>query len=189
MPCPLCNVYSSGWILSILGTKSSPSENVLRNNDLRPWYISSRSFRHDFAIKLLKYVHPAWLVCSVMSTVLDGFFPYYAQMINSIRGCVAHNDIWPGPISSRRRVGAWVLGTHTRSTWVPNFSMRTQTTGNISTRGSTQHQSTQYLCQYWLSTSSECQWFSLNSWNFLYHSLQIECYHLMNCLLIRWNSS
>ena len=38
------------------------------------------------------------------------------------------------------RVGAWVLGTHTRSTRVPNFSTctRTQTTGNISTR--TQHQ-------------------------------------------------
>ena len=35
------------------------------------------------------------------STVLDGFFPYLAQMITNIRGCVAYNDLWPWPISSR----------------------------------------------------------------------------------------
>ena len=35
------------------------------------------------------------------STVLDGFFPYLAQMVTSMRGCVAYNDIWPWPISSR----------------------------------------------------------------------------------------
>ena len=35
------------------------------------------------------------------STVLNGFFPYLAQMITSMRGCVAYNDLWPWPISSR----------------------------------------------------------------------------------------
>ena len=35
------------------------------------------------------------------STVLNGFFPYLAQMITSMRGCVASNDLWPWPISSR----------------------------------------------------------------------------------------
>ena len=35
------------------------------------------------------------------STVLDGFFPYLAQMITSMRGCVAYIDLWPWPISSR----------------------------------------------------------------------------------------
>ena len=35
------------------------------------------------------------------STVLDGFFPYLAQIIISIRGCVACNDLWPWPIFSR----------------------------------------------------------------------------------------
>ena len=35
------------------------------------------------------------------SAVLDGFFPYWAQMITSVRGCVAYNDLWPWPISSR----------------------------------------------------------------------------------------
>ena len=27
------------------------------------------------------------------STVLDGFFPYLSQMITSMRGCVAYNDL------------------------------------------------------------------------------------------------
>ena len=35
------------------------------------------------------------------SAILDGFFPCLAQMITSIRGCVAYNDLWPWPISSR----------------------------------------------------------------------------------------
>ena len=36
-----------------------------------------------------------------ISTVLDGFFPYLIQMITSMRECVAYNDLWPWPISSR----------------------------------------------------------------------------------------
>ena len=35
------------------------------------------------------------------STVLDGFFPYLAQIITSMRGYVAYYDLWPWPISSR----------------------------------------------------------------------------------------
>ena len=35
------------------------------------------------------------------STVLDVFFPYLAQMITSMRECVAYNDLWPWPIFSR----------------------------------------------------------------------------------------
>ena len=46
-------------------------------------------------------VRPACHVRSVTSTVLDGFFPYLPQMITTMRGCVAHNDLWPWPISSR----------------------------------------------------------------------------------------
>ena len=37
----------------------------------------------------------------VASTVRDRFFPYLVQMINSMRGCVACDNIWPWPISSR----------------------------------------------------------------------------------------
>ena len=42
-----------------------------------------------------------WLWPWKKSTVLDGFFPYLAQMITSMRGCVAYNDLWPWLISSR----------------------------------------------------------------------------------------
>ena len=37
----------------------------------------------------------------VASTVQNGFFPYLVQMINSMRGCVACDDLWLWPISSR----------------------------------------------------------------------------------------
>ena len=37
----------------------------------------------------------------VASTVRDGFFPYLVRMISSMRGCVACDDSWPWPISSR----------------------------------------------------------------------------------------
>ena len=40
-------------------------------------------------------------VRSTARTVLDGFFPHLAQMITSIRGCVACNDLWTWHISSR----------------------------------------------------------------------------------------
>ena len=68
-------------------------------NNHWPWPISSRSFSHVFAIKLLKYNTSC--VCSTALTVLDEIFPYLAQMIISMRGCVACNDLWPWPISSR----------------------------------------------------------------------------------------
>ena len=47
-----------------------------------------------------------FLNCSALtlkkkSTVLRGFFPYLLQMITSMRGGVAYNDLWPWPISSR----------------------------------------------------------------------------------------
>ena len=70
------------------------------HNDLCPWPISFRSFRYDFAIKLLKY-GISWRVRSTPCTVLDGCFPYFAQMIASMRGCVAKKDLWPWPLSSR----------------------------------------------------------------------------------------
>ena len=37
----------------------------------------------------------------VASTVPDGFFPYLAQMITSMSRCVACDDLWPWPMSSR----------------------------------------------------------------------------------------
>ena len=91
--CPLCSVYSSGWILSIFKNKWSLSlEGVSRvmffseSGDLKFWQI-------------LETFRPwPW---KKKSTFLDGFFPYLAQMITTMRGCVAYNDLWPWPISSR----------------------------------------------------------------------------------------
>ena len=40
-------------------------------------------------------------VHSVAFTVLDGLFPYLVQMITGMRRCVACDDLWPWPISSR----------------------------------------------------------------------------------------
>ena len=140
MPCPLCNIYSSGWILSILGTVDhyhkigfcAPWSLTLTYifKVIRPWLrkscllcsiYSSGWILFIFGTNVLYYER----VCRVLrfaqnlqiwifgnlknmaltlkkkSTVVDGFFPYLAQMITSMRGCVIYNDLWPWLISSR----------------------------------------------------------------------------------------
>ena len=72
----------------------------MREYDLRPYPVSSRSFSNNFAVKLLKYGTFCCVRCTAR-TMLDGFFPYLAQMITSISGCVTHKHIWRWPISSR----------------------------------------------------------------------------------------
>ena len=47
------------------------------------------------------FLNVSSLTLKKRSTVLDGFFPYLAQTITSMRVCVAYNDRWPWPISSR----------------------------------------------------------------------------------------
>ena len=69
-------------------------------NDLWLWPIFSRSFSHDFAIKLLKHV-TSCRVCSTAHTVLNGFFPYLSQIIYTMRRCITCNHIWIWPISSK----------------------------------------------------------------------------------------
>ena len=69
-------------------------------NTLWTWPISSRSFSHEFAIKLLKY-GTTCLVRSTTCTVLDGFFTYLVQMIIGVRRCDAWNDPLPWPICWR----------------------------------------------------------------------------------------
>ena len=48
------------------------------HNDVWSWPIFSRSFSHEFVIKLLKY-SSSCRVSSTAPTVLDGFFPYLAK--------------------------------------------------------------------------------------------------------------
>ena len=49
----------------------------------------------------LNFWHFSSLTLKKKSTVLDGFLSYLAQMIISMRGCVAYNDPWQWPISSK----------------------------------------------------------------------------------------
>ena len=92
--CPLCSVYSSGWILFMFGTNDHHHQRVCRMlgffQNLEIWIFGK--FLKFFGLDLEK-----------KSTVLDGFFPYLAQMITSMRGCVAYNDLWSWPISSKKK--------------------------------------------------------------------------------------
>ena len=124
LPCPLCNIYSSGWILSILATNDHYHERVCRTQwpltltyifkVIRPWLIfifSTNAHYHSRVCRVLRVFQnlKIWpfglglenLVRSLASTVLDGFFPYLTQMITSMRRCVACDDLWPWPISLR----------------------------------------------------------------------------------------
>ena len=77
--CPLCNIYSSGWILSILATNDHYHERVCRTQ----WPLTGTY--------IFKVIQP-WLrkLCSLCSVYSSGWiFLYLAQMITIIRGCVA----------------------------------------------------------------------------------------------------
>ena len=58
-----------------------------------------------FRIRKFEFLVNFWnfsaLTLKKKSSVLNWFFPYLAQMITSKRRCVAYNDLWPWPISSR----------------------------------------------------------------------------------------
>ena len=108
---------------------------------MRRWGVSSERRRSSYtlATKLGGYISFTVCVClsvcpsvclsvcqltfpvrHVAATVQDGYFPYLVQMINSMRGCVACDDPWPWPISTRsfsldlrnrvRSVASTVLG-------------------------------------------------------------------------------
>ena len=103
--CPLCSVYSSGWILFIDGTNDHYYQRaccVLRfffkSENLNFWQFLKKfrpwPWKRSFGLGLENRVR------SVASTVLDGFFPYLVQMITGMSRCVACDDLWPWPISS-----------------------------------------------------------------------------------------
>ena len=71
VPCPLCSIYSSGWILSIFGTNDQYHERVCRM-----WWPLTLTYT-------FKVIWP-WLRKSCPL-----FFLYLAQLITSIRECVA----------------------------------------------------------------------------------------------------
>ena len=91
--CPLCSIYSSGWILFLFGTNDHYQLRVCRVlhffQNQKIWIFGK--FLKFFGLDLEKK----------KSSVLNWFFPYLAQMITGKRRCVAYNDLWPWPISSR----------------------------------------------------------------------------------------
>ena len=91
--CPLCSVYSSGWILFTFSINDHYYKRVCR-----VLLFFSESGNLNFWQYFLIFWPWPW---KKKSTVLDGFFPCLAQMITSVRGCVAYNDLWPWHISSR----------------------------------------------------------------------------------------
>ena len=61
-----------------------------------------RFFFRIWKFELLAYLWNFFgLELEKKSTVLNEFFPYSAQMITGMRGCVTYNDLWAWPISSR----------------------------------------------------------------------------------------
>ena len=90
--CPLCSVYSSGWICFYIWHKWS-----LLLEGLSRVAFFSESGHLNFWQFFKKFRPWPWK----KSIVLDGFFLYSAQTITSMRGCVAYNDLWPWDISSR----------------------------------------------------------------------------------------
>ena len=65
---------------------------------MSPVTIFFRIWKFDF-LAIFKKISA--LTLKKKSTDLNGFFPYLAQMISSVRGCIAYIDLWPWPISSR----------------------------------------------------------------------------------------
>ena len=76
--CVACYVFFRIWKFEFLA-------------NFKNWLISSRSFGLGLENR----------VCSVVFTILDGFFPYLIQLITGMRRCVACDDLWPWPIFSR----------------------------------------------------------------------------------------
>ena len=77
----------------------------------------------SFPLSVRPSIRPAFRVHSVTPTVLDGFFPYYAQMNTCMRGCVTCNDLWPWLLSSRSfghdfaiKLLKYITSCHVRST-------------------------------------------------------------------------
>ena len=58
----------------------------------------TKFYNFNFSLIFLIFRLSPW---KKKSTILLAFFPYLAQIIISIRGCVACNDLWPWPIFSR----------------------------------------------------------------------------------------
>ena len=95
--CSRANTVVYGFILYLIKMTTS-IRGCVTYYELWPRPISLRSISREFAIKLLKY-YLSGHVRSTSCIILDELFPYLAQMITSMRGCVAHIDRWSWPLN------------------------------------------------------------------------------------------
>ena len=90
--CPLCSVYSSGWIHFRCGTNYYYHYRVCR---VIPFFFRICKFEFlaifkKFSALTVKKIYSCWWILSIL-----------VQMITSMRRCVACDDLWPWRISSR----------------------------------------------------------------------------------------
>ena len=85
--------YDYVWTIIFI---PSTTKLLYPRNEVRGGILDSPCLSVRLSVCLLTF-----RVRSVASTVPDGFFPYLVQKNNSMRGCVACDDLWPWPIYSR----------------------------------------------------------------------------------------
>ena len=78
LPCPLCNIYSSGWILSILATNDHYHERVCRTQ----WPLTL-----TYIFKVIRPWHrKSCPLCSVYSSRLDSFHIWHKWSLSVLGG-------------------------------------------------------------------------------------------------------
>ena len=98
--CQLCKVYSSGWIISILGTHDHCHERVSCAITFGP-DLSSRSFRHEFVIMITE-ICMSRMRCPLCNVYSSGWIISILHKNDTpMRGCVVCNDLWRWSKSSR----------------------------------------------------------------------------------------
>ena len=100
------------WMDSFHTWNKSSLAWVVMCNNLWSWPISSRSFRHDFTIKLLKH-STSCHVRSTAHTLFDGFFPYFCTCL------------WVGYRMAKKLIGLYMENTFYKQ-WHQNIEWRTQ---------------------------------------------------------------
>ena len=98
--CPLYSMCSSYGFFSYLAQMITSFRGSVTCNDLWSWALSSRSFSHNFAIKLLRYGTSLMPALQHVQFCIK-IWSYLAQMITTMRVCVACNDLRPWLISSK----------------------------------------------------------------------------------------
>ena len=96
-----CCVYSAfptlrNWFFPYMAQMMTSMRGVGHLVTTWPWHVSSNTFWHHCAIKLLRNCTS----CSVQFVTLALVDRFASYVITSTRGCSAHNNLSPWPVSS-----------------------------------------------------------------------------------------